>query len=60
MNRLTISDRSIVLYKLNEKLKVAEQNAFVVNQINELPKKIFEITIYKHKLLSEISNAYVP
>ena len=38
---LTISDKSMNLYELNEKLTVARQNGFKFNQINKLSIKFY-------------------
>ena len=39
-NNLTISDKSMGLYELNEKLKIARQRGFSFNQIVKLTTKI--------------------
>ena len=60
INILTISAKSINLYELNEKVTVARQNGFLINQINKNNNKIpIKIRIYKHKLLSKVSNTDV-
>ena len=40
---LTVSDKSMNLYELNKKLKVARHNGFIFNQINKLTIKFFRI-----------------
>ena len=37
----TISDKSMGLYDLNKKLKVARERGFIINQINKLKKVIY-------------------
>ena len=57
---LTISGKSMNLYGLNEKITVARQKGFIFIQINKLTMKFFfRFTIYKHKLLSKVSNTDV-
>ena len=50
MLNLTISGKSMNLYDLNKKLKVARQNGFIFNQINNL-----EIKFYSHLQYINIS-----
>ena len=38
-NILTYSGKSVTLYDLNKKLKVARQNGFIFNQLNKLTIK---------------------
>ena len=38
---LTITDKSMNLYELNENLKVARQNGFIFNQTNKLTTKFY-------------------
>ena len=45
---LTISDKSMSLYELNKKSKVARQNGLIFNQIIELKIKIFSPLRYIH------------
>ena len=55
---LTIIGKSMKLYDLNKKIKVARQNCFYIQSNKQTNKKnLFAFTIYKHKLLSEISNS---
>ena len=54
---LSISDESLGLYDLINELKVAGPNGFIFNHINKLTiKNLSTSTIYKHKLLSKVSN----
>ena len=43
---LTISGKSMILYELIEKLPVARQNGFIINQINKLTIKIHSHSRY--------------
>ena len=45
---LIISGKSISLYELKKKLKVAKQNGFIFNQINKLAKKFCSHLRYIH------------
>ena len=57
---LIFSDKSMNLYEINKKLTAARQNGFIFNQIKKTNNKIlFTLTIYKHKLLSKVSNTDV-
>ena len=57
---LTFSGKSMDLYELNKNLTVARQNGFIFDQLNKNNNKIpIKITIYKHKLLSKVSNTDV-
>ena len=38
---ITISDESMNLFDLNEKLTVARQRGFIFNQVNKLTRKIY-------------------
>ena len=49
MNKLTISDKSMGLYELNKKFKIARGNAFLFNQILKLTKKnlvLYQILLF--------------
>ena len=41
INKITISDESLGLYKLNKKLTIARERGFKFNQINKLTIKIY-------------------
>ena len=38
---LTISDKNMILYELNEKLKIVRENGFIFNQIIKVKMKIY-------------------
>ena len=44
--KLTISDKSMDLYKLIKKLKIARQRVFIFNQINKQTRKTYSLERY--------------
>ena len=56
---LPISDKSMHLYDLNNKLTVAREKGFWFLHLKKLTKNLFAFTIYKQKFLSGISNTDV-
>ena len=55
---LTISAKSIDLFELNEKLKLARQNGFIFDKKNN-KKFLYTFALYKRKLFSKVSNTDV-